>query len=206
MDMSIDFFDFGINPDIPLPTEAEVFDATPLARAGLGLLDGASEKHLIDPAAGPPLTAAKFKDRANSICRAVSVDAEALLREQSGLIEALKQSAKTNPEKALGAFREVGVKLYEPLFDLYQRILRQLGQLRPPAETASLFRTFLDRGAGEVELIGAQTSALEVGELRLYQRLNQELETRSDASDRIAEKLGLDDCSGNDGSAGAIPA
>jgi hypothetical protein len=39
MDMSIDFFDFGISPEIDVPDSSEVFDATALARDRLGFAD-----------------------------------------------------------------------------------------------------------------------------------------------------------------------
>jgi hypothetical protein len=35
--MRIDFFDFGIDPEIDVPESSEVFDATALARDKLGL-------------------------------------------------------------------------------------------------------------------------------------------------------------------------
>jgi hypothetical protein len=40
MDMTEDFSDFGIAPEISLPDPETVFDATPLAKAELGLTDG----------------------------------------------------------------------------------------------------------------------------------------------------------------------
>jgi hypothetical protein len=39
IDMRIDFFDFGIDPEIDVPELSEVFDATALARNKLGLSD-----------------------------------------------------------------------------------------------------------------------------------------------------------------------
>jgi hypothetical protein len=39
MDMSVDFFDFGISPEIDVPDSSEAFDATAVARDGLGLAD-----------------------------------------------------------------------------------------------------------------------------------------------------------------------
>jgi hypothetical protein len=39
MDMRMDFFDFGINPEIDVPDSSEVFDATALARERLGFAD-----------------------------------------------------------------------------------------------------------------------------------------------------------------------
>ena len=39
IDMRMDFFDFGINPEIDVPESSEVFDATALARDKLGLSD-----------------------------------------------------------------------------------------------------------------------------------------------------------------------
>jgi len=37
MEMTIDFYDFGISPDVRLPDPATVYDATPTVRSGLGL-------------------------------------------------------------------------------------------------------------------------------------------------------------------------
>ncbi len=47
MDMRIDYFDFGITPAIRLPQPSEVFNATPIVRAQLHLLNGSPA-----PAAG----------------------------------------------------------------------------------------------------------------------------------------------------------
>ena len=50
MDMRVDYSDFGITPTVRLPNPNYVFDATPLARAQLHLLDGSSAYS--DPACG----------------------------------------------------------------------------------------------------------------------------------------------------------
>jgi len=39
IDMRMDFFDFGLDPEIDVPESSEVFDATDLAREKLGLSD-----------------------------------------------------------------------------------------------------------------------------------------------------------------------
>ena len=201
MDIRIDFFDFGISPNVHLPAAGEVFNVTPLVRAEQGLLTGESLGPVIQPAAGGrPLSAPDFHQRANAICAELFSRQSHLEHRAEGPMRALKYYVQTGGtdearrEGILKAYRRAAYSYFEPALHIAERGLRRLGQLVPPRGLTSTYREYLLASAVGAEATEAEVRALESGDFEVAQRLQEQIHAHSDQNDRRAKRLGLGEC------------
>jgi len=208
MDMTEDFSDFGVAPDIALPDPAAVFDATPLARAELGLLDGSNEMPPLAPA-GTPLSPRAFNSKAQGICASVERRLERMGKQAKPLVERMKNAIAQNGLEArssLEAIRAAVDGYYEPMARAFKHTVSQFAQIAPPAGKAVDFHRLVRLSSLQIEILVAENRAMQVGEYSLSKNLSDRLEHLSHRTDRIAEELGLDDCEGGDSAPSGQPA
>lgn len=204
MDMRMEFFDFGITPEIDIPAPAEVFDVTPLVRARLHMLDGKSVGAQFNPAVGPALSSAEFQRRGNAICDELLAQAHDLKARSAPQLEALESDGHEggDPGAIRADFRELALTYMEPVVTDFNDGLRRLGELSPPAGAISEFQRFLHISAIEMEVLLARTRAWEVGGFATVKDLGERSRHLSQLSDQSAERLGLDSCIGEKDSPG----
>jgi len=195
MDMTIDYFDFGVTPEVHLPDPNTVFDATPLVRAELGLLDGSNEM----PArpSSHPLSSSAFHRRALKICADVKGQLTHVKDRQRTLTGRLKATVRHDGLKSqstLAAFRAAAFGIYEPALRTARRALRRLGRLAPPPTQASRYRRLLRLSSRSLEIDLAETRAVEVGRYSLADRLSKDLKRVQSRSKRLAKQIGLEAC------------
>jgi hypothetical protein len=183
MDMTMAFFDFGAAPKIDLPDRGEVFDATPLSRARLHLLDGSA---IGVPAAigdGPPLSQAAFHRRATRICKEPDAAVANLKKIGEPLgrkIKVLGQLAKPgngDRNALLRVLDEYGERYLEPVMQQGVHAMRRLAALSPPPALRASVQRFLHFGSIAIEVDLAQTRALEIGSIDTVKSLKDQLKT-----------------------------
>jgi len=195
MDMTIDYFDFGITPEVQLPDPSTVFDATPLVRTELGLLDGSSE--MPAPPSSHPLSSPAFHSRALKICAGVKGQLTRVEDRQKPLTDRLKATVRRDGLKSrstLAAFRAAAFGIYEPALHTARRALRRLGRLAPPPPQASEYRRLLRLSSRSLEIDLAETRAVEVGRYSLADRLSKNLKRVEARSKQLAKQIGLKAC------------
>ncbi|HEX5609606.1 MAG TPA: hypothetical protein VFX45_05880 [Solirubrobacterales bacterium] len=199
MDMRIEFSHFGVAPKVHLPSPAQTFDATPLARIELGLFDGHSVGPLSPKPGTPALTAAALRRRANTICARVLNRIEPLTRSSKPELETLERLSASgfdsaSPEAVEKAFRDVAYAYFEPVLRRFMPSLHQLGRLAPPPELAPLYRRFLLATARGAELMEATSRAYEVASFGSISKLKVPTDRASAESDATARTLGIERC------------
>jgi hypothetical protein len=200
MDLTLEFFDFGITPKIGLPAKREVFDSTPLARADLHLLDGSAMGIPAKAGDGPPLSVATFRKRAVRICKAVEPPLERLGRAGGPLARRIKEvgaasaSGGSEPGALRNAFNAYGTRYLEPSLDLAAGMMRHLGALSPPPSLRRPVQRLLHFGAVTVEVALAQTRALEVGSIKTVRELKAQLKSAAHKTEGAAKAAKLGAC------------
>jgi hypothetical protein len=199
MDLRIDLHDFGVKPKISLPPRHQVFDATPIARAQLHMLDGRSLARLIRPPSAPPLADPAFRRRANAQCRAAMDAMRGIARRHAPQILALKrlESAHVLDGRFRAATMRYGLRVSEPIVRLARRYLARAGRLSPPAEATSRYRRYLRNFAVQTEILLAETRIMETGAFAAGKGLEGRKRHLAHASDALARALGLPDCVGD---------
>lgn len=206
MDMRTELYDFGVKPKIALPARREVFDATPIARAKLHMLNGSSLARQARPSRSEPLPAAEFRRRANRACRTVLREVRALIRHRSAVAAAMKRIEEEGvlDQRFRAAASRFGLRIYEPLYRLARRYLARAADIPPPAPLAAGYRRYVHNFAVQTEITLAEARIMEAGAFAEGKGLNDRKKRLSDASDEMARELGLPDCADDgSGSAGA---
>ena len=196
MDMTEDFSDFGVAPDIALPDPATVFDATPLARAELGLLDGSNEMPS-PPSSASPESAHTFHARARSVCLSVKKRIERMADQADSLTKKMQDTVREDGLEArstLDAVRELTSRFYEPAIQVARRALARLAGITPPDTMADEFHRLLRLTALQTELHVANARALELGEYRLAKEIEERLDRLSPRIKAVANEIGLGVC------------
>jgi hypothetical protein len=206
MDMRMDLFDFGITPDVPLPSADEVFDATPLFRAQLHLLGTESSVPSAESTSGgEPLAPAAFHKRTDGICRDLKRQMSRLRDQAAPQIHALNQLSRerragtASTESTLDAFQKASLAYFEPGIRIAQGGLRRLSRLAPPPAVRVDYRHLLRLSTLATEIDLAETRAVEIGELRTARALSHRLHAVSHRAKRISKRAGLDSCGGRGG-------
>jgi hypothetical protein len=195
MDMRIELFDFGIEPEVRLPDQDRVFDTTPLLRAELDLFEGTSLGPLRPQPAAPALSAASLRERANAICAGLFERTAGLRgRAESALDDLRRVGENSDAERIADAMRTYSLEFMEPLVPALNASLRRLARLAPPPPLAGPYSTFLRESVRGSEMFEAMARALEVGQLKLADSLDEKSDPVSDAADRAARQIGLDKC------------
>lgn len=195
MDMTIDYFDFGVTPEIHLPDPSAVFDASPLVRAELGLLDGSSE--MPPPSPSHPLSGHAFHSRTQAVCLSTEKRLARMKRRGRPAIKRMETIVKRDGLKAHStreAFRAAANAYYEPALRLARQALRSLARLAPPPTVASRYERLIRLSARSLEIDLAETRAVEVGQFALAQRLSNRLHGLEKQSQRLAREIGLSAC------------
>lgn len=208
MDMTEDFSDFGIAPEVQVPDPATVFDATPLALAELGLLDGSNEMPQLSPT-GPPLSPGAFGAKTQEICSGVERRIERLGERGEPLVEGMKNAIKRNGLRAqstLEAFRAAIDGYFEPSTQAFKQAISEFARIAPPAAKRGEFHRLLRLGSLQVEILVAENRALQTGAYSLADDLSDRLDRLSHRADRLGENLGLDDCADGGSDSSGQPA
>jgi len=204
IDLRIDLHDFGVKPQISLPPRHEVFDATPIARAQLHMLDGSSLTGLIRPAARR-LAPGAFRRRANCQCRAAMAAMRDVARRNAPQILALKrlEEAHVLDGRFRAATMRYGLRVDEPVIRLARRYLSRAGRLSPPARVAARYRRYLRNFAVQTEILLAETRIMETEAFAAGKGLEGRKKRLAHTSDALARGLGLADCVGDGNRTGA---
>lgn len=203
MDMRIEFSHFGRAPRVHLPSPAKTFDATPLARIELGLLDGHSMGPLSPPPGTPPLAAGALRQRANTICAGILKRIEPLERSSKPELETLERLAErgfdnVGPSAVEKAFRDVSYAYFVPVLRIFKPGLRRLARLAPPPELTALYHRFVLTTARGTEMAEATSRAYEIADFSAIQEIRGPMEQASDQSDAVARSLGIERCIAKD--------
>lgn len=203
MDLTMEFFDFGITPKISLPKTGEAFDATPLGRAELHLLDGSAMGISARVGKGTPLSAAAFNARADAICSAPDA-AQARLKEASQQrnhrvkeVIALVKAGSASPRTMVRVLDNYGESYLEPMIRLGVRTFNRLARLSPPPDRRAAVQRFLRVGSVALEGDLAFTRALEVGSLEDAKGLEAEVQTSLKRLKSAANVAHLEACDTN---------
>jgi hypothetical protein len=194
MDLTMEFFDFGIAPNVDLLHPSETFDATPLARAQLHLLDGNTVGIPAQPAGGPPLSLASFRSRSATICNGLIAKARRLaganrkLKADLDETERISGAGGGGRNAMLRAMRAYSTHVLEPAVRLGIASMRRLARLSPPAGSRAAFRRYLHFASISIEIDLAQTRALELGSFKTV----KQLEGRRRDANRGARQAGED--------------
>lgn len=200
MDMTMAFFDFGVAPKIELPGHSETFDATPLSRAKLNLLDGSAIGVPATIGNGPPLSQAAFRRRATHICKEPDAKVARLKKIGEPLdrkIKALGQLAKPgngDRQALLRVLDEYGERYLEPVMREDVHAMRRLAALSPPPALRAPVQRLLRFGSITIEVDLAQTRALEIGSIDTVKSLKDELKRAAREAKQAAKAAHLDAC------------
>jgi len=195
MDMQVDFYDLGIEPDISLPPSSTVFDATPLVRAELEAVGGGANHPA--PTADAGVSKADFLARARGVCRDaiqevrdLSVKAKRLQRVWTRTVrrEGLKG------ETTLRAAQRLAGGFYEPLMRSLNRAIGDLSEISPPPSLAGLYRRYLKISWAQVETLRGETRAFEIGNYKMTDTLAKRIEKLGQKSEKIGKRIGISEC------------
>lgn len=201
MDMTMAFFDFGAAPKIELPSRGEAFDATPLSRAKLHLLDGSAVGVPAAIGNGPPLSQAAFHRRATRICKEPDAKVANLKKIGEPLdrkIKALGHLARPGEGDRSALLRvldEYGERYLEPVMREDVHAMRRLAALSPPPALRAPVQRLLHFGSIAIEVDLAQTRALEIGSIDTVKSLKDELKAATRRAKQAARAAHLGACS-----------
>jgi hypothetical protein len=200
MDMRIEYFDFGPQPEIEIPAESVVFDATPMVRAELGLSragkrGGRAAGERPKPAAAPAV--GEFHSEARAVCVDMKTEFEQLKRTGDPLVErwsALAKSKGLDSAATLRAGREAASGYFKPIVPLVGAGLDRLEQIEAPPRLSRSYRRYLALGRAQVELLRVETRALEAGDYELLSKLSDRFDRLGKPTKRLARELGILNC------------
>jgi hypothetical protein len=204
MDIQVDFYEFGIEPDISPPAPSKVFDATPLVKAKLGASstrDDSRPASSAPSASGAPLSRADFETSVTGLCSELSQEAKRLKQAEEASLQAWKnaiQSKGLKSQATLDAGREVVHDVYEPIVAIADRAYDRLSAITPPRSMASEYNQYLRIGATQIEVLRVEMRALEIGDYSTIQRKSRRSDSLKKSAKRLARRLGISSCdSGN---------
>jgi len=195
MDMTIEYFDFGVTPEIHLPKPSTVFDATPVTRAELGLLDGSSE--MPARSSSHPLPSRTFHARAQAICVGAEKRLARMEKRGQPVVERMRRAIRHDGLKAHStqeAFRAAANAYYEPAIRFARLVLRRLARLTPPLALTSQYKRLVRLSARSLEIDLAETRAVEIGQFALANKLSKRLHRLEKQQKRLAKQIGLQAC------------
>jgi hypothetical protein len=196
MDMQIELYDFGAEPDISLPPADKVFDATPLVKSELG---GTEPTPAPAPPAttGAPLPPATFRAKVNRSCARTLDSAKGLQRLGNRLTERWKSALHTEGLDSPVTLR-TGQRLAQVYFQPFERIaarwLDQLSKIVPPPSVAGAYRRYQKLNALELEKLNGEFTALEIGDYRVVKQAASGLDGLQKQTRSLEDKLGFDAC------------
>jgi hypothetical protein len=200
MDLTMEFFDFGIAPKVGLPAASETFDATPLGRAQLHLLDGSTMGVPARVSDGQPLSLASFRRQGNAICGRLQERTKRLVSANEATVERMRQadnlskSGEADREAVARALRDYSTRILEPVIRLGGRTLSEVAALSPPPALRSSVQRFLHFGAVTLEIDVARNRALEVHSSSALDELKEQFHAASHKTDQAARTAKLGAC------------
>jgi len=197
MDLTMELFDFGVEPKIELPAPSTAFDYTPVARAEFQMLNGEANAELI--AATPPaLGESEFRRRGLAFCADIRAEVESVsgvAREALRGIKPRDDPNQLSPLQSRAMARKWSTHLTEPIARLEKRILKPLAELGPPSEIAATYHELLQRFAIDAEAREAQARALRAGAFSIYTQLEEEFFTDvGPEEESLLRGVGLGSC------------
>jgi len=200
MDLTMEFFDFGIAPNVDIPPSSETFDATPLARAQLHLLDGNSIPLGAPPAGAPPLSMQEFRKKATSICdtlierenriKAAAKPFEQRLKE----INRLSKTGQADPHTVREVLHTLSTRYFDPAIHVIVGAGRRLAVLPPPATARADFRSFLHLSAVAAEIDEAEARALDMAAMKTDSSIEPQLQSTERRMVKLIHRIGIDSC------------
>jgi hypothetical protein len=202
MDMRIDLYDFGIEPTIEVPPPSRVFDTTPLLEAELGL-SGKRERDRPGRAvqAGPALSPTALRARVGKICREMKRRFRPYEQRNDALGRRVKRVALArgiNSPATKRAFQQAAIQVFEPMIRIAEPALDRLEGLKAPPALADEMGRYLRLSERQIDLTRSMTRALEIGELELVDRLDDQLDRLETPAKRLARTLGGSACESDD--------
>jgi hypothetical protein len=202
MDMRIDLYDFGAAPKIEIPPASKVFDTTPLLEAELGLSGkGKRERSGKAVQAGPPLSPSTFRTRVAKVCREMKRKFRPYERRGDALGRRAKRVAQArglNSPATKRAFQQAAIQVFEPMIRIAEPALERLEGLKAPPALANEMGRYLRLSERQIDLIRSMTRALEIGELELVDRLDDQLDRLEAPAKRLGRSLGGSACESDD--------
>jgi hypothetical protein len=194
MDLTMEFFDFGVAPKIDLPSPSETFDSTPLARAQLHLLDGSSVRLATPAASVAPLSPSVFRNRASAICNGLIDRMHRMKAAAEPLMRQLRSVGKTGNGDPRTALHTLSTRYFEPAIRVIVGATRRLAALPPPAATRADFRDFLHLSTVAIEINEAQARALDVGSIKAGRSVEPQLQSVGRRIKKLVHRIGIDSC------------
>lgn len=194
MDLTMEFFDFGITPKVDLPPASETFDSTPLARAQLHLLDGSSVRLPSPPASAMPLSPSTFHSRASAICNGLIDRMHRMKAAAKPLMRQLKGAGEPGKADPRTALQTLSTRYFEPAIRVIAGTARRLAVLPPPAATRADFREFLHLSAVAIEINEAQARALDLGSMKAGRAVEPQLQSTARRIRQLVHRIGIDSC------------
>ncbi|HET7485984.1 MAG TPA: hypothetical protein VFJ64_11505 [Solirubrobacterales bacterium] len=200
MDLTMEFFDFGIAPKVDLPPANETFDATPLGRAQLHLLDGSTMGVPARVSDGRPLSLPSFRRQGNAICGRLKQRASHLLSANKPALERMREADRLSKagegdrQAVARAMHDYDARILEPIVRLGGRTLSEIASLAPPPALRSSVQRFLHFGAVTLEIDTARNRALEVHASRTLDELKEQFHAASHKADQAARQAKLGAC------------
>jgi hypothetical protein len=194
MDLTMEFFDFGIAPKVDLPPASETFDSTPLARAQLHLLDGSSVRLPSPPASAVPLSPSAFHSRASAICNGLIDRMHRMKAAAKPLMRQLKEAGGPGKADPRTALQTLSTRYFEPAIRVIAGTARRLAVLPPPTATRADFREFLHLSTVAIEINEAQARALDLGSMKAGRAVEPQLQSTARRIKRLVHRIGIDSC------------
>lgn len=197
MDLTIELFDFGAEPEIELPALETVLDYTPVARAELQMLDGEANAGLI--AARPPaLPESEFRRRGLAICDQIGAEVKSVSRAAANALRRVRpgvELSELSPVEGPTIARFWLAHLTGPIARLERRILQPLASLGPPEDVAAAYHELLQQFAIDAEAREAQARALQAGAFKIFTQVEDEFFTEnSSRQESLLRQVGLGGC------------
>lgn len=196
MDMQIELYDFGAEPDISLPPADTVFDATPLVKKELGVQDSGADGSTPPP--GPPTAPATgFRAQVNSVCKGVLQEARRAVHDGAGLQQSWTRAIRRDGPGSAAALRwgrRAAHGFYEPTARILTRGLDQLAQVSPPSGLRAGYRRYLHVSSSQVDALRGLSRAVEVSDYKAIDRLSDRTDALGKQAKALGKKVGITEC------------
>jgi hypothetical protein len=200
MDMRVELYDFGAEPEIDLPPAESVFDATPLVKAELGS-PAASPKpkpqSKPEPAAEAALSRADFRAEVTSVCADMKQDADRLKQQGEPSLKDWQDAIRSSGLDSRASLRTgqvVAENYFGPISELAQTAFDRLSSISPPPSIAPDYRRYLRISSVQLEELSSEIRALEVGDYALLKRVSKRYDRIGKPAKKLARKLGISAC------------
>jgi hypothetical protein len=196
MDMRVELYDFGAEPDIDLPPQDRVFDATPLVKKELGVRDTGAN----DPSRPPDqktASADRFLAQVNGVCEGVLDEAQQAVHDGAALQRGWSTAIRRDGLGSAAAMRwarRAANGFYEPTARILSRGLNRLTQISPPSGLRTEYHRYLHVSALQVEALRGLSHAVEVSDYKDIDRLSDRTDALGKQAKALGKKVGITEC------------